>query len=156
MIENQNKIESPEKRDHQFSEKALLSAISYLFGWFSAVIVLNIPQYRKHPEIRFHAWQSIVLSSLYFLGSIAIEISHLSIVGFGPESEFGTTHFSNLTGFCSVLLSNLSWVLNLLAFLLWLGMIIRVIHEEEFEVPGVSQFARKIAKRNAEPKNKVS
>ncbi len=148
MIENQDKIENMEIRNNQFNEKALLSAFSYLFGWISAVFVLNIPQYRKQPEIRFHAWQSILLSSFYILGRGAIEILYLTVVGFGTESGFVGTHLPvNLFSFCTVVLSNLSWSLNLIAFLLWLGMIIRVFHEEEFEVPFVSRYARGLSMR---------
>jgi uncharacterized membrane protein len=46
-----------------------ISALAYLFGFVSGVIVLLI---RKEAEVKFHAWQSILLGAAMFLLNIVL------------------------------------------------------------------------------------
>lgn len=129
--------------ENKFSEKTIVSALTYVFGWVSGILVLNLPQYNKERDHRFHAWQSILMSIAFFVGHFLIGV--LPMMGMGSESS------SELSGYVlpslmgSFLFAGISMVLSVGALALWIVTIVRVLHEEPFEIPVISDCARKLA-----------
>ena len=100
--------------------------LSYLlFGWIGGLIMYLT---QKHPEVRFHAAQSILT-----FGSLSVLSILLNTLG----GSFG------LGGF--LLLSLLSMLLGLLSFGLWIFLSIKGYNLDHFKLPVVGDIAEQWA-----------
>ena len=99
-------------------DENIAAALSYLLGWVTGIIFFLLEPDR--PFIRFHAAQSIVTFS-----SISIAMFILSWVPF-------------IGYFISALL-------GLLAFILWLILIIKAYQGERYKLPIAGDLAEKLA-----------
>jgi uncharacterized membrane protein len=103
-------------------------ALSYLLGLITGIIFLAIEPYNKDPFIRFHAFQSIVLSVVYIAFSIVW------------GAVFGTFFLMNL-GFLWSLIA----LVRLAFLLLWLFMMYKAYNRERFSLPVIGPLAAKLA-----------
>jgi uncharacterized membrane protein len=119
---------------HQMSENQMSENVAgllcYALGWVTGIIFYLID---KRPFVRFHAAQSmVVFGGLYLLYRVFIWIffSALTIGAF--------TFFSP------------AWILfgliRLVAFILWIVLMIKAYQGQRFRVPIAADFADRIAK----------
>lgn len=106
------------------------SLLAYVFGWITGIIFLLID---KRPFVRFHAAQSIVVFGGLHLISIAVAIA------FGA----GFMMMGGLAGFGFG--RALSSLVGLLAFVLWILLMIKAYQHEKFEVPIAAGIAKSLA-----------
>lgn len=98
--------------------KKTAGALAYVLGPITGVVFLVL---EKDPFVRFHAMQSIVvLGGLYLLSLM-----------------FGMT----------IILAPLSGLIFLLWFALWLILIYKAWQGDEWEVPVLGKYARKLVKK---------
>ena len=104
-------------------------AFSY-FTFIPAVVFLLIRPYKDSPCVRFHAWQSILLS----------------MVAFAIDIVFGA--IALLTLFLGT--AALAYTLRLLAlfwFVLWLACVIKAFNGKRLKLPLIGKVAEKLSER---------
>lgn len=99
-------------------KKEMAGALSYVLGPITGVIFLVL---EKDPYVRFHAMQSIVV----FVGLFVLQI----IMGF------------------TLILLPLVPLVGIIGFVLWLLLIYKAWMGQEYELPFVGKFARKLANK---------
>jgi uncharacterized membrane protein len=108
------------------------AALAYLFGFITGIIFLVIEPYNKDPFVRFNAFQSIFLSVIYIVFSIAWGII------------FGTLFLGSL-GFLFSLLALALRLVELAFFLLWLFLMYKAYKNERYSLPIIGPLAAKQA-----------
>ncbi len=96
--------------------------LCYVLGWISGLIFLLIEQENKF--VRFHAVQSIVT-----FGSITIVSIALSILGLIP--------------FLGVVFDIANVIIGLLAFVLWIVLMVKAYQGTKYKLPWAGDFAEK-------------
>ena len=104
-------------------------ALAYVLGPITGVVFLVLE--KENRFVRFHAAQAIATGVVIIVLSIA-----LSVVS-------GVLAFIPILGWLAALL--LSLVMGLGSFLLWLLLMWRAYQGDEWEVPFVGTFARRMA-----------
>ena len=106
----------------------MAALLCYPVGFISGIFFLAVDPYKRDPFIRFHAFQSIFLSvawfAVYFLVGIFATIMPYT--------------------FCLVTVM-LHSVLGLGFFLLWLFLMYKAYHREQFKLPIIGELAAKQA-----------
>lgn len=102
-------------------------AISY-FTFIPAIVFLLLPPYKESNYVRFHAWQSVLLTITAFvidiiLGSIALLTLFLGTVALAYAFR----------------------ILSLLWLVLWLVCVVRAMNGKRFRVPLLGSIAEKLA-----------
>jgi uncharacterized membrane protein len=115
----------------QMSEN-VAGLLCYVLAWVTGLIFYFID---KRPYVRFHASQSIVLFG-------GLHIVYFVLAGFFGFS-FLAGGFAGL-GFAWLLYG----VLDLVAFILWILLMIKAYQGERFRVPVVADLAEKIFGKN--------
>jgi uncharacterized membrane protein len=105
--------------------------LSYLLGWITGIIFLLID---KRPFVRFHAAQSIVVFGGLHVINIVLGIFFVR-AGFMMMGGLGAF------GLGSALFS----LISLLAFVLWILLMVKAYQHEKFEVPIAAGIAKSIA-----------
>ncbi len=96
--------------------------LCYVLGWVSGVVFFLIEQENKF--VRFHAIQSIVT-----FGSITVVSIALSIIGLIP--------------YLGVVFDIANWILRLLAFVLWIVLMVKAYQGTKYKLPWAGEFAEK-------------
>lgn len=94
-----------------------LAVVAYLFGLVSGIILFLIS---KDKFVRFHALQSIGFSV------VAAIIQY--VIGAAPVVGGG-----------------LSWLVNLIVFVLWIMLMVKAYQGEEYKLPVIGDWAAKTA-----------
>ena len=114
--------------DSQIQEN-VAGLLCYVLGWVTGLIFFLID---KRPFVRFHAKQSIVVfGGLHILSFVLGIIFGFSFItgGAGPA----------LSGFGAIF-----WLLDLVAFVLWIVLMIKAYQGERFRVPIAADLADQI------------
>ena len=98
--------------------KSTAGALAYVLGPISGVVFYII---EKDPFVRFHAAQSVVVFGLLFVVQWVLTMT--------------------------VVLVSLVPLLSIIAFVLWLVLIYKAWMGEEWEVPVLGAYARKLLKK---------
>ena len=96
--------------------------LCYVLGWISGLVLLLIEQENKF--VRFHAVQSIVT-----FGSITIVSIALSISGLIP--------------YLGVVFNIANGIIGVLAFVLWIVLMVKAVQGTKYKLPWVGDFAEK-------------
>ncbi len=96
--------------------------LCYVLGWVSGVVFFLIEQENKF--VRFHAIQSIVT-----FGSITVVSIALSILGLIP--------------FLGVVFNIANWMIGVLAFVLWIVLMVKAVQGTKYKLPWAGDFAEK-------------
>ena len=96
--------------------------LCYVLGWVSGIVFLIIEP--KNKFVRFHAVQSIVT-----FGSITVISIALSILGLIP--------------FIGVLFDILGYIVGLIAFVLWIVLMVKAYQGTIYKLPWAGDFAEK-------------
>lgn len=96
-----------------------------------AIIFLAVEPYNKNRFIRFHAFQSILLTGAWIILRIAFAV--LTLI---------------MPGFIDLLLGLLSLALGLGFFVLWIFMLVKAYNHEMFKLPVIGELAEEQAGRN--------
>ena len=96
--------------------------LCYVLGWVSGIVFLLIEQENKF--VRFHAMQSIVT-----FGGITVIYILLSILGLIP--------------FIGVLFDILGYIVGLIAFVLWIVLMVKAYQGVKYKLPWTGDFAEK-------------
>ena len=96
--------------------------LCYVLGWISGLVFLLIEQENKF--VRFHAVQSIVT-----FGSIMIVSIVLSILGLIP--------------YLGVIFDIVNGIIGLLAFVLWIVLMVKAYQGTKYKLPWAGDFAEK-------------
>ena len=99
--------------------------LSYLFGLLTGLIFFLID---KRPFVRFHAAQSMVV----FGGLLVVEVAIMVIFGMGMPGAFALGYA-------------LYSVISLVAFVLWILLMIKAYQHEKFELPVAGEIAKNLA-----------
>jgi uncharacterized membrane protein len=100
--------------------------LSYLlFGWIGGLIMFLT---QKHPEVRFHAAQSIITFGGLTIISFALNF-FIPVFGIGGLA----------------ILSLISFVVGLLSFILWIFLSIKGYNLEHFKLPVVGDMAEQMS-----------
>jgi uncharacterized membrane protein len=104
--------------------------LCYVLGWVTGIIFLLID---KRPFVRFHAAQSIVV------------FGGLQIISIGIGIIFGAG-FMMMRGFGSFGMGMALYsLINLVAFVLWILLMVKAFQGEKFQVPVAAEIAKSIA-----------
>jgi len=102
-----------------------LAAASGYFILLPAVVLLFLPTFRSSRFVRFHAWQSIFLWSVFFLASLtAILLSNIA---------------------AAVVLLLLGILGSLAMFFLWVVLSLKAWQGERFELPLFGSLAERLS-----------
>ena len=96
--------------------------LCYVLGWISGLVLLLIEQENKF--VRFHAIQSIVT-----FGSITVVSIALSILGLIP--------------FLGTVFNIANWIIGVLAFVLWIVLMVKAFQGTKYKLPRAGDFAEK-------------
>jgi uncharacterized membrane protein len=104
---------------------SLLCYIPYV-GWIAAIVVLASERFRRDPHVRFHAFQGLYLFVAWLIVDWVLS-PVLSIGdGFGVPFHHVAAH-----------------VLQLLIFVAWIVMMIKVSHDEHYHLPILGDLAER-------------
>ena len=96
--------------------------LCYILGWVSGLVFVLIEQENKF--VRFHAVQSIVT-----FGGITIVSIALSILGIIP--------------YLGVVFNIVEWIIGVLAFVLWIVLMVKAYQGTKYKLPWAGDFAEK-------------
>lgn len=97
--------------------------IAYLLGWLGGIIILYA--YKDNTKLtKFHACQAIVLSIGSYISGI--------VLGFIPYVQYA------------------GYIISLLIFIAQIIGMVKAYHEEEYEIPVISDLTRNIFKKQLE------
>ncbi len=96
--------------------------LCYVLGWVSGLVFLLIEEENKF--VRFHAIQSIVT-----FGSITVVSIALSIIGLIP--------------YLGVIFNIANWMIGILAFVLWIVLMVKAVQGTKYKLPWAGDFAEK-------------
>ena len=96
--------------------------LCYVLGWISGIVFLIIEPENRF--VRFHAMQSIVT-----FGGITVISIALSILGLIP--------------FIGVLFDILGYIVGLIAFVLWIVLMVKAYQGMKYKLPWAGDFAEK-------------
>jgi uncharacterized membrane protein len=104
---------------------SLICYIPYV-GWIAAIVVLASERFRRDANVRFHAFQGLYLFVAWLIVDWVVS-PILSIgAGFGvPFHHLGAS------------------ILQLLIFIAWIVMLIKVSHEEHYRLPILGDLAER-------------
>jgi uncharacterized membrane protein len=102
-------------------------AVAY-FTFIPAVILLLLPSYNSHSYVRFHAWQSILLSATVIAVSLLLSLAVVLFVVFGA--------------FFLIAIARLVWFLWIA---LWLVCVLKALNGRRFKLPIIGDMAAKQA-----------
>jgi uncharacterized membrane protein len=102
-------------------------ALAYM-TFVPAIVFLVMPPYNKSPYVRFHAWQSILLT----VAAVALYIV-LAILGRVP--------------FFGLLIIPVMLIADLGLFILWLVVVLKAINGHKFRIPIIGAFAESQANK---------
>jgi uncharacterized membrane protein len=109
---------------HPLTSAERLAAASGYFTFLPAAVLLFLPAFRKSRFVRFHAWQSILLWSVFFLASLTgILVSNIA---------------------AAVALLLLAILGSLGMFFLWVVLSLKAWQGERFELPLFGQLAGRL------------
>jgi uncharacterized membrane protein len=110
------------------TQDRVLSALAY-FTFIPAVVFLLAPSYKHRRFVRFHSFQSVLLSVAVVLAAIAVRAIFfvLSVV---PSVAF-------LVGWLA------SFLVALGFFLLWIVLVLKALQGKRFVLPLIERFAEK-------------
>ncbi len=106
------------------------SALCYLLGFITGILFLVMAPYNTKPNVKFHAWQSILFSVAWVIFSIAVQM----VLG----TILTMLHLWGLT-------FALSSLVSLAGFCFWLFLMFKAYQNEPFEIPVIGSFARQQA-----------
>ena len=113
----------------QFQER-LFGALAY-FSFIPAVVFLRLNQTRKSHFIRFHCWQSILLTLSAIVLAIAVRI-FFSVVAIIPHLGF-----------------LLGWLVGAVSAIglgvLWLLLVVKALQGETFDLPWIGAWAERMS-----------
>ena len=115
-----------ETKPSAFSDNAA-AAFAYI-TFVPAVVFLFLPPYNARPFVRFHAWQSIILSAVAFL------LSALLSFGAAPLLLMGAAIFMAIT-----------WIVWALWFGNWIMCAVCALNGKRFKIPLLGILADKWA-----------
>ena len=95
--------------------------LCYFLGWVTGVIFLLIE--KENEFVRFHAMKSIITFLLFFIVSVAVQIS---------------------IPFISILIAIL---IGPLTFILWIVLMLKAFQGEKFKLPLIGDFAEEQIKK---------
>jgi uncharacterized membrane protein len=121
----------PESKLSSLSDNSL-GAIAYI-TFVPAIAFLAIAPYNKKPYVRFHAWQSIVLSL------VAIVLSYILRFLLPYTLPFGLSGFLILNWIASFV-----W---LAFFLVWVWCVISALNGKRLKLPYIGAWSEKQANR---------
>lgn len=98
--------------------------LSYLAGWITGLIFLLID---KRQSVQFHARQSITI----FGGLTLIHLLIIPAFGFGLVLGWG-------------IFALVSWLINILGFVLWILCMVKAYQGERYRVPIAADLSEKI------------
>jgi len=104
--------------------------LCYLVGWVTGIIFFLID---KRPFVRFHAAQSIVV-----FGGL-----HIINIGIGIIFGAGALMMGHFGAFGMG--AALYGLISLLAFILWIVLMVKAYQHEKFEVPVAAEIAKSFA-----------
>lgn len=96
--------------------------LCYVLGWVSGLVFILIEKENKF--VRFHAMQSIVT-----FGGITVISIVLSILGLIP--------------FIGVLFDIVNWIIGVLAFVLWIVLMVKAYQGTKYKLPWSGNLAEK-------------
>ena len=105
--------------------------LSYLLGWVTGIIFFLID---KRPFVRFHAAQSIVVFGGLHILNIVLGIFFIRAGFLGGLGGFGFG-------------SAVYGIINLVAFILWILLMVKAYQHEKFEVPIAANIAKSFASK---------
>jgi len=103
-------------------EANVAGLLCYVLGWVSGLVFFLIEKENKF--VRFHAMQSIVT-----FGAITVVSIILSILGSIP--------------FIGVVFNIINWIVGVLAFVLWIVLMIKAVQGAMYKLPWAGNLAEK-------------
>ena len=103
-------------------EANVAGLLCYVLGWISGLVFILIEKENKF--VRFHAMQSIVT-----FGGITVISIALSILGLIP--------------FIGVVFDIINWIIGVLAFVLWIVLMVKAAQGTMYKLPWVGNFAER-------------
>jgi uncharacterized membrane protein len=102
-------------------------ALAYV-TFIPAIVFLAMPPYNQSPYVRFHAWQSILLSAVWVVLYVVLVVIAMVTVFFAP-----------------FLITILNLLIFLTVFVVWLMCVVQALNGKRFMVPIIGAFAAKQA-----------
>ena len=103
-------------------DENIAGLLCYVLGWISGTVFLLLESENKF--VRFHALQSIVT-----FGIITVVLIALSIVSYIP--------------FLVLFFDIVGWIVKVLAFILWIVLMVKAAQGTMYKLPWAGDFAEK-------------
>ncbi len=104
-------------------------AVSY-FTFIPAIVFLLLPPYKESSDVRFHAWQSVLLCMTAFMVDIIVGALALLSLFLG-----------------SLALAYTMRIIALFWLVVWLICVIQAMNGKKFRIPVIGSIAEKLAMR---------
>lgn len=99
-------------------EENIAGLLCYVLGWISGLVFILIE--RENKFVRFHAFQSIVVFGALTIASIILSL--IPVIG-----------------------DVLGWLISVLAFILWIVLMVKAYQGTKYKLPWAGNFAEKQA-----------
>jgi uncharacterized membrane protein len=106
-------------------EENVAGLLCYVLGWVSGLVFILIEKENKF--VRYHAMQSI-----FVFGAFTVIQIVLSFFMWIP--------------YIGIIFSILSWLIGLLAFILWIVLMVKAFQGQKYKLPWAGNMAEKYAK----------
>jgi len=106
-------------------EENVAGLLCYVLGWVSGLVFILIEKENKF--VRYHAMQSI-----FVFGAFTVIQIVLSFFMWIP--------------YIGIIFSILSWLIGLLAFILWIVLMVKAFQGQTYKLPWAGNMAEKYAK----------
>ncbi|MBI4405490.1 MAG: zinc-ribbon domain-containing protein [Deltaproteobacteria bacterium] len=116
-------IDNPQTEHPSALKSNVAALLCYALGFISGIIFLNLDPYRKMPEIRFHAWQSILFCVAWFVISLIDKAVVFTFFYFWP----------------------VSWLIKLALLAVWLILLVKAYNGEKLRLPIIGDIAEQKA-----------
>ena len=120
-----------------FRSPSVMAALSYVLGFVSGIVVFLVE--KEDRFVRFHAAQSIALSALLFVASIALTVVQTFVFAL-----FFSSATAGLGAILSLVLGLVWLVVGLGAFVAWLYLIVRAYQGATPRIPIAAGIADRI------------
>jgi len=106
--------------------------LCYVAGFVTGIIFLVVDPYKQNRNIRFHAFQSILLCVAYLAFSIVLSIIVSMLLAAAPGALFA-------------MVGLLHSLLHLVMFALWLFLLYKTYNKQKVVLPIIGPIAQKMA-----------
>jgi uncharacterized membrane protein len=118
-------------------DENIAALLSYVFNWISGLVFFLIEKDSR--LVRFHAMQSLILSVVFFVGSIALYIAWIVL------AIIGALVHESLGALVGLVVGLIIFVFFIACLIGWILGMIKAFQGQYFKLPVIGNFAEKFS-----------